>query len=137
LCGGGGAILIEYGGHATLTDCTFNGNTDYLCLPEAFGGGAIFAQSGAEVLIIFSSFKGGAGSHTDSVNNQKNRSPEPDANVTFACPSTSTGAPYTDTACWSATSSRGTSSSGSTISGLVAVLVGVWASVEASRSMHI
>ena len=47
---------------------------------------------GAEVLIISSSFKGGAGSHTDSVYNDKNGLP---VTVTFACPSTSTGAPYT------------------------------------------
>jgi hypothetical protein len=57
------------------------------------GGGAIFAH-GAKVIIISSSFKGGAGSHTDSVYNFK-YSGQSDASVTFACPSTSIGAPYT------------------------------------------
>jgi hypothetical protein len=86
----GGAISIFGGGNATLTNCTFNGNT----ATGTLGGGAIWAQAGAEVLIISSSFKGGAGSHADSVYNYK-LSGNPDASMTFACPSTSTGAPYT------------------------------------------
>jgi predicted outer membrane repeat protein len=65
---GGGAIYTN-GAHATLTNCTFNGNTAGGTY-AAGGGGAIKVYAG-EVLIISSSFKGGAGSHTDSVYNQQ------------------------------------------------------------------
>jgi hypothetical protein len=80
---GGGAVYMQ-DGSMILTSCTFNGNRG----GDEDGGGAVYVIGGVSATIISCSFKGGTGSNVDSIlkfsDNQA---------VTFACPSTSTGAP--------------------------------------------
>jgi predicted outer membrane repeat protein len=94
---GGGAVGVEgtppESGSATITDCTFDGNS------AQNNGGAVEVREGSAV-ITSCTFKGGAGSFTDSVDCWNGPGP---SKITFACPPTSTGAPViTEDERWSA-----------------------------------
>jgi len=83
----GGAIVADYpGSSATIIGCTFKNNT-------AVGGGGAVSNAGGSVggstTISDCIFKGGTGSHPDSVLNRGDGT----GNLTFVCPSGTTGAP--------------------------------------------
>jgi hypothetical protein len=75
-------VIVENRGSAILSSCDFSGNT-------ARYGGAVWDFDGDSTLTACT-FAGGAGSHTDSVENWNSGS----ITLNWNCPKGSTGAPY-------------------------------------------
>jgi hypothetical protein len=84
----GGAIVVDYGGNLEVISCTFRNNTGRLAPGLKYSSSSILVNVVGVATITSCKFEGIA-----SVTNMPPGGMHPGGTITFACPSTSTGAP--------------------------------------------